>query len=165
MPLRRLVVLAAGALVIALTPMAALAHADLVSSTPAADAELPSPPHEVVLVFGGELTPDGTGFVVTDAGGAVVGEGTLDLDVADRDEVRGTVAIDDPGSYTVAWTSVAVDGHTEAGEFTFAVTDDATQPDTAARLEDRRVPSAAVGWVLLLMAIAIGMRRATRAVQ
>ncbi len=163
MPVGRVAVLAAAAMVTALTPMAALAHADLVSSTPEADAVLPAPPDEVVLVFGGELNPDGTEFVVT-GGGAVVGEGVLDLNVADRDEVRGTVAIDDPGTYTVAWTSVAVDGHAETGEFSFTVAGDAAQPDTAARLEDRHVPSTAIGWILLLLAIAIGMRRATRAI-
>ncbi len=98
---------------------AALAHAGLLSSSPAADDTLTVPPEAVTLVFDGELTPDGTGFTVTDADGDVVGEGALDLTVAERNEIRGDLEPGEPGTYTVTWTAVSADGHEERGDFTF----------------------------------------------
>ena len=85
----RLAIGATIALAVAIMPGAALAHAELSSSSPAADDTLTVPPAAVSLVFDGELTPDGTGFTVTDPDGEVVGEGALDLTVAERNEVRG----------------------------------------------------------------------------
>ena len=78
-----------------------------------------APPEAVTLVFDGELTPDGTGFTVTDADGDVVGEGALDLTVAERNEIRGDLEPGEPGTYTVTWTAVSADGHEERGDFTF----------------------------------------------
>ena len=140
----------------------ALAHSGLVSSSPPADAVLTVPPEEVLLTFAGELGPDGTGFSVTDANGTIVGEGELDLTVADRDEVRGDVHAAEPGTFTVAWTSVAADGHAEAGEFTFTVASaGATEtPDTA--LMPRDGPMAALGLALVAVGAAVALRRARR---
>lgn len=145
----------------ALTPLIALAHASLVSSTPAADAELPTPPDEVVLVFDGELVSDGTGFTVTDSGGTSVGDGSLDLTVADRNEMRGATSIAEPGTYVIAWTSVAADGHEEAGAYEFSViTSNTGSPDTAVDAE--RGTTVGIGAVLLVMAAALGLRRHAR---
>lgn len=157
MRLMRLAISMALALMTAAAPIAAFAHAGLVSSTPAADVELATPPDEVALVFGGELSPDGTGFTVTDADGTVVGEGELDLTVADRNEVRGAVRIREPGTYTVEWTSVAADGHQETGDYAFTFAMHA--PDTAARPADDVPP---LGPILLVIAVAIGLRRARK---
>jgi methionine-rich copper-binding protein CopC len=147
----------------ALIPMGALAHSGLVSSSPAADAVLTTPPDEIVLTFDGELSPDGTSFTVTDANGGIVGEGELDLTVADRSEVRGAADIVEPGVFTVAWTSVAADGHAETGEFTFSVAQaTATDaPDTAVVPTDTPV-SAALGAALVAVGAAIALRRARR---
>ena len=151
--------LAAGAtiaLVIAIFPSRAMAHAELVSSSPAADETLSTAPESVTLVFDGELLPDGTGFVVSDADGGVVGEGGLDLSVAERNEIAGEVAIREPGTYTVAWTAASADGHEEQGDFGFAV---AAPPNTAvapARPQDL----ALLGSIVLLVALGIGLRRA-----
>jgi copper resistance protein C len=148
------------------TPIATLAHAELASSTPAAGAMLSEPPDEVTLVFDGELVPDRTGFTVTDPTGATVGEGGLDLAVAERNEIAGPVTIADAGVYTVAWTSVAADGHEEAGEFTFTVGSEpetGDSPDTALPAPSSEVP--ALGASFLLAAVAVAMRRARRAVR
>ena len=161
MGLKRLVGLArhAGAAglvaVAAMTPTAALGHAGLESSTPASGATLITAPTEVALVFAGELVPDGSGFTVTDDEGRTVGTGELDLAVAERNEIRGRVTIGRPGTFTVAWTSVAADGHREAGEFTF--TYGAAAPDTAARAPAGS--TTAIGSVLLLVAAALFLRR------
>jgi methionine-rich copper-binding protein CopC len=133
MGVRRGAVLIVGVAVLGLVqPAAVRAHAELTSSSPADGARLRIPPTEVNLVFDGELLPDGTGFVVTDAEGRSVGQGVLDLIVPDRNEVRGTVTIAGPGTFTVAWTAVAADGHTESGSLSFTVgTTASSQPDTA----------------------------------
>jgi methionine-rich copper-binding protein CopC len=151
---------AALALLSAATPIATLAHAGLASSTPAAGATLSAAPDAVTLVFDEELLPDGTGFTVTDPTGASVGEGALDLAVAERNEIAGAVAITDAGVYTVAWTSVAADGHEEAGEFTFTVGSEpetSDSPDTAMPTPSSKGP--ALGALFLLAAVAVGMRR------
>ena len=128
----RLAIGATIALAVAIMPAAALAHAELSSSSPAADDTLTVPPAAVTLVFDGELTPDGTGFTVTDPDGDVVGEGALDLAVAERNEIRGDLDAGGPGTYTVTWTAVAADGHEERGDFSFTVAGaDAESPNTA----------------------------------
>lgn len=146
----------------ALVPLGALAHSGLVSSSPSADAVLTTPPDEVVLTFAGELSPDGTRFTVTDANGGIVGDGELDLTVADRNEVRGAAHIVGPGVFTVAWTSVAADGHAETDEFTFSVAaSEMEAPDTAATLRDGQAP-AALGAALVAVGAAIALRRVRR---
>jgi len=116
---------------LAWAPAGVLAHAELVSSSPAAGTQLDDPPREVTLTFEGELQPDGSGFLVTRAGAGEVGTGSLDLDVAERNVISGEVTITQPGLYLVAWTAVALDGHTAAGEFSFRYGDPGTPPDTA----------------------------------
>ena len=156
----RLAIGATIALAIAILPAAALAHAELLSSSPAAGDTLTTLPEAVTLAFDGELTPDGTGFTVTDPDGDVVGEGRLDLTVAERNEIRGDLEADGQGTYAVAWTSVATDGHEESGDFTFTVVD-AESPNTATMPPDRD-PLAQLGSILLLGAAAIGVRRVRR---
>jgi copper resistance protein C len=144
----------------ALTPPVALGHADLESSMPESGATLSTAPTEVALVFGGELVPDGSGFTVTDADGRTVGSGELDLAVAERNELRGPVTITRPGTFTVAWTSVAADGHRETGAFTFTYGTPA--PDTAAPVPTGGPATAALGSLLVLLAAAMLVRRRAR---
>jgi len=117
------------------TPGAVAAHAELTGMDPEAGAELDGPPTEVVMTFDGELDPEMSGFVVSGPGGSEVGAGEVDLEIAERNEMRGSVAITEPGEYEVSWTAVAGDGHPEEGSFTFTVADpDASpqeNPDTA----------------------------------
>lgn len=125
--LSRFAASAIAALALIAVPTVVAAHADLESSTPEAGANLDTAPTEVVLTFSGELDPAST-FVVTDAEGTTVGEGELDLDVAERNVVSGTVDISEPGVYTVAWTAVSIDGHPEEGSFEFGFQSDAAAP-------------------------------------
>ncbi len=152
-----------------LFPASAAAHAELTSTNPADGDELTGPPDEVVMTFGGELDPEGSGFVVTDANGTEVGTGAVDLEVAERNEMRGAVDITGPGEYTVSWTSAAADGHPEEGSFTFSVAapdespGSGETPDTAASASS--VPSAPVviGWALLALGVLLGVRATTAA--
>lgn len=114
-------------------PVAALAHTELNESTPAGGAQLDEPPAEVVLTFEGEITEEST-FTVTDADGSEVGSGELDLDVVDRNVLRGAVSISEDGTYTVAYSIVGEDGDPIEGEVTFAVGEESvgtTTPNTA----------------------------------
>ncbi|HYI67518.1 MAG TPA: copper resistance CopC family protein [Candidatus Limnocylindrales bacterium] len=160
----RLTIAAALALALlgAVAPPSAHAHAELVSSSPAAGETLTAPPDEVRIEFDGELLPDGTGFTVTDPGGGTAGEGELDLTIADRNQLSGPVEISEPGTYVVAWTAVSADGHREEGEFYFSVAGPAQPPNTAAAPTEPGVTST-LGPMLLLAAVLTGVRRLRRA--
>jgi methionine-rich copper-binding protein CopC len=154
---RPLGALAAIALLLALAAPVA-AHEELVASEPAAGATLETPPTEVVLTFSGELAPE-SGFVVLDPAGEEVGTGELDLDVAERNILRGDVVIADDGTYTVSWTAVAADEHPEEGTYTFVVGAAAEQPNTALA---RPSPALPAGLALLMLAVVTGLVRPLR---
>jgi MYXO-CTERM domain-containing protein len=141
-------------------PVTAVAHADLASATPAEGAELDEAPDVVRLAFTEELDPDGSGFVVTDAAGTEVGHGAVDLDVADRNELAGSVAIRDPGRYSVDWSVVSSDGHEASGSYTFGYrTSEASSPDTRMTSPSTSWPTV-FGFLLLAMALVAARRRA-----
>lgn len=152
----------AAATVLALAAAPALAHAELAAASPEPGSELDAPPDEVVLVFDGELDPESSGFVVTDAGGTELGGGEVDLEVAERNELRGAAEIDGAGEYTVAWSVAAADGHPDEGSYTFTVsnsedgadggTQDAGAPDTAMPAGGGPTPLVLAGVVLVLAA-------------
>jgi methionine-rich copper-binding protein CopC len=165
--LRPIAALALGA-ALAAVPAVAAAHAELVSSDPAAGASLDTAPSEVTLTFDDELDPDGSSFTVTDHHGEVVGTGAVDLGVADRNVLRGTVTITEPGVYTVGWTVVGIDGHEIGGAFQFGYATDEEipaggggdgheNPDTA--LSAPAAPLVPLGLALLCVAALIAIRR------
>jgi hypothetical protein len=161
LPLRLALQVAGAALLVVASATTAVAHAELESSSPAAGANLDSPPDEVALTFSEELDPDASSFTVTDAHGVDVGTGSVDLDVADRNVVTGEVAIDEPGIYTVAYTVTSVDGHEVSGSFGFGFDSDEEVPNTAAAPSGPD-PSAALtmaGLALIGAALALGRRR------
>ncbi len=154
-----------------LAPSTVAAHAERTSASPEDGAELDEPPTEVVVVFDGELDPGASGFVVTDADGTEVGSGEVDLEVAERNELRGAVAIEGSGTFTVAWTATAADGHREEGRFTFTVvgddgdsdgddTDGDATPDTAMVAPSFPFPATA-GVVFVLLAAGLIVVRLT----
>lgn len=138
-------------------PSTTLAHAELVSTDPAADAVLERAPEAVTLTFDGELDTDGSALVVTGPDGADAGSGGVDLDVADRNVLSATLGIDEDGEYTVEWTAQSEDGHQERGSYTFRVGTSAgtIAPDTAL---SRPVPLAPIGAALLAVAAIVALR-------
>ncbi|MDQ2941142.1 MAG: copper resistance protein CopC [Chloroflexota bacterium] len=104
---------------VAAVPVAVSAHSDLAKSDPADGANLQTAPSQVVLTFTEELDPAGSSFTVTDGAGAQVGTGTVDLNVAARNIMRGDVSITKPGTYRVSWTSLSLDGDQLQGTVTF----------------------------------------------
>jgi len=156
---RRPLALLAG-LALAALPIAAAAHSELDKSDPANGANLQTAPSTVVLTFTEELDPTGSSFTVTDAGGATVGTGEVDLNVAARNILRGAVSIGQPGTYQIAWTSLSLDGDTLHGTVTFGYRlssppNTSTRPRQGANL----VPLTVAGVLLLVVAGLLAGRR------
>jgi methionine-rich copper-binding protein CopC len=145
---------------LALLPTLALAHTELTASDPVDGSTITDAPDEVVLTFAGELD-DGATFIVLDPDGEEAGSGSLDLEVADRNILRGEVDVDATGEYTVAWSVIGDDGHDVEGEVTFTYDPDgeALTPDTALPV-GTEPPAALAGALLIVLAVTIPVRRA-----
>ena len=111
-----------GSLVIALVLLvmpapAALAHTELILSTPQDGAVLEAPPTEVVLTFSEELLPDAVDVSVTDGTGVVITVGDPKVDGSD------VIVTWPPGllgpDYTVNFRVVSDDGHPVTGSIGF----------------------------------------------
>lgn len=159
-------------LLMATIPAVASAHVHLVSTSPEAGANLEDAPGEVTLTFDGELDPAGSSFVVSNDHGEEVGNGEVDLGVADRNVLRGVVSISEPGVYTADWTVLGVDGHEITGSFSFRYATDEgipegetedhghENPDTAMRTDRDATPITVTGVLLIALAGVAGLRRA-----
>ncbi|MGA7456962.1 MAG: copper homeostasis periplasmic binding protein CopC [Methyloceanibacter sp.] len=99
----------------------AFAHAHLESTTPAADAILPTAPAEVAIVLSEEIEPKFSTIEVTDAHGTRVDKD--DVHLASDNAKRLIVSLQplDPGSYKVDWKVTSVDTHKTHGSFSFKV--------------------------------------------
>jgi copper resistance protein C len=104
--------------VVAAAPVA-LAHAELVSSTPAGGATLSRAPDVVSLTFSETVrTP---AFVeVTGPGGDDVSTG--EVRVRDADVVKRLAASAGPGRYTLSYRITSADGHPITGSLRFTLT-------------------------------------------
>ncbi|MFE2044145.1 copper resistance protein CopC [Streptomyces sp. NPDC059477] len=106
----------------------AMAHTELVTRTPPADATLTALPPDITLTFSDTMTERYAQLAVTGADGTPVGEG--------EPRVTGkTVRLDLPGGggapagrYTVGYRVVSADGHPVAGSYAFEVRE-AGKPD------------------------------------
>jgi copper transport protein len=110
--------------VLAVPVAAALAHASLVSSVPAAGATLQQSPPRIVMTFAENPDPRRTLVRILDAEGRTI-PGVSPVEAVPGSpralQVRLTLAVGD-GVYTVNWRSVsAVDGHVDSGAFAFGV--------------------------------------------
>lgn len=112
---------AAAALVAAITAPApaALAHARLVSSTPTADASVPTPA-VISLTFSDRMVPAFSTFEVANRTGGAI---PLRITVSgDGKTISGRPARPLPaGTYTVDWRIASRDGHRMTGAFNFTV--------------------------------------------
>ena len=113
-------VFAAAALVAIISAPApvAVAHARLVSSTPAADASV-SPPSVISLTFSDRMVPAFSTFELVSAGRAIPVRITVS---EDRKTMSGRPVRALPaGTYTVDWRIASGDGHRMTGAFNFTV--------------------------------------------
>jgi copper transport protein len=113
---RRLLVVGL-ALVLALYPVSALAHALLLFSDPIADAILQRPPTAITLTFTEPVTPAGNGIDVFSPSGRQLASPARP---AGRTLVA-QVAAAESGTYIVTWQVLAADTHPSRGAFQFTV--------------------------------------------
>ncbi|HEX2772423.1 MAG TPA: copper resistance protein CopC [Micromonosporaceae bacterium] len=125
----------------ALPASPASAHAVLVSSSPGANAVLPSPPAEIVLTFSESVrkVPDRIRVIGPDGSRVDRGEPRFDGAVV-------TITVDQGGargSYLVSYRVISADGHPVSGGYTYAVGAPSTTPsDTGSDRTDPAVSTA-----------------------
>jgi copper transport protein len=128
--------LVAATLFLAAAP--AFAHAELTSSDPAAQAELPAgqPPSAITLEFTeGVQLPEDAIRVLTGDGEAVSGVGDAQHGT-DGAIVTATLPELEDGTYVVDWRVVSTDSHPINGAFTFNVGEPTANSDAVAGLLD-----------------------------
>ena len=106
------------AMLLLLMPATASAHAQLLSSTPAADATLTELPPAITLTYDEELTATSS-FDVVDASGRTLATGTVDP-AAPKSMTGATPALPN-GSYEIRWTAGTADGDIVRATFAFRV--------------------------------------------
>ena len=120
--LKRVVLAAGVALAWAALPAQALAHATLLSSSPAAGSVVAHAPRQIVLTFDQPVEPVSGGTAVVDAGGQSVLAGAPHTAPGNQ---RQLVIPLQPGlgdgDYTVRWRIVSTDGHLISGVLAIGV--------------------------------------------
>ena len=116
-PALRASLLGAAALAVTST---AFAHARLVSSEPAANAEVVAPA-EVTIHFTESLEPAFSKITLADANGKAVAPAASQVDKADAKVMHLPLPSLNAGRYAVHWIAVATDGHRTQGDFAFIV--------------------------------------------
>jgi len=140
----------------------ASAHASLLQSLPAANAQLQTAPAQVELFFSEPVEASFSTIKVLDSQGARVDDGVTRLDPQDGTHLLGNLRSLPDGIYTVAWQVLSsVDGHVTQGAFPFAVgqVDPATLTAAGQAVEQAGLSAweAADRWITLLaIMIAVG---------
>jgi len=96
------------------------AHASLLATNPAPDAELDAAPSEVRLEFDDPVSVDLAGVRVFDPAGDRADTGATSTNDGGRGVVVG-LRDAGPGTYTVAWSAVSGDSHVLSGSYVFHV--------------------------------------------
>jgi methionine-rich copper-binding protein CopC len=113
---------ALAALLVCLTvPATAAAHAVLVKSSPARRAVLAAPPSRVELTFNERLEPAYSTMSVSAADASRVDDGTVTVGPEDPRRLAVGLRAVPPGTYTVRFRVLSVDGHIVEGTFPFEV--------------------------------------------
>lgn len=122
-----------------LVAVPALAHADLVSSTPEDGAVLVVPPTAVELGFSEDLDAGKSSFRLVGPDGDV-GTGHVRKG-GPTSMVLGDLQLA-PGEYRIKWTAAADDGHIERGTLRFTVTAPTPAPATPSAAPATEPPAA-----------------------
>ena len=128
--IRRAATLLLASLALVMVPGLVLAHAELQTATPADKSTVTAPVAEVSGIYSEAMKPAGSSMIVKDASGATVAQGTVDPADTTRMVAKPSTPLGN-GSYTVDWTSVALDEHVERGTWTFTVAVAPTPSPTA----------------------------------
>jgi copper transport protein len=117
------------ALILALAPRAAWAHAVLFGSDPTPDAVLSAPPAAVSLTFSESVIPAGKAIqVYTPAGRQVAGDVRV---VGHVLSAPISSSATEAGTYVVVWQALAGDTHPSRGAFRFVVSQPSSNPYSA----------------------------------
>jgi methionine-rich copper-binding protein CopC len=115
------------ALLLLICPLPAFAHARLVRSSPASQAQVAAPPEHIELWFS-ELLEDGFNSVEVVRTTELTAEKRANLardpptvDRDDRTHLVVPVQRLAPGSYAVEWRVLSRDGHSATGRFTIQI--------------------------------------------
>jgi copper transport protein len=136
------------------------AHAELVSSTPEANARLGRAPAQIALLFSEEIDPNFSRIRVLNTQGTQVDNGDTKVDPAEQTRLTVSLRSLPDGVYTVAWRVVSADdGHLTEGSFPFAVGNIDTAALAAAQnsagSQAATSPGSIVVRALLYLAIAV----------
>jgi methionine-rich copper-binding protein CopC len=112
------VALLAGAL---LVPTFAWSHAEMVKSVPARRSTTTTPPPRVRLSFNERVEAKFSRVSVWDAKGAQVDLKDVEVDPEDPKQLTVGLPALDPGTYTVRFRVLSVDGHVVESQFPFTV--------------------------------------------
>lgn len=121
-------------------PGLVLAHVELVSSEPAAGAQLAESPAEIRLTFSSELHADSNFILFGERFQAVPGV-TGRVDAAAPNQLVASGLNLAPGTYTVQWTAADADEHQVSGSYNFTV-------GTALAESAAERGGSATGWVV-----------------
>ncbi len=130
--MRRFLVAAVAAAGVLLTPAAAWAHAELVSSEPGYGDRLSSSPTEARLVFSGAMDLTGARLALQRNGAGKVEALHPSLPTPDRRVVSVPLPAGlGVGAYTMVWFFLGNDGHLMGGEVPFSIGQEAKPSDAA----------------------------------
>jgi methionine-rich copper-binding protein CopC len=115
--MRRFLILAT---LLALAPVAAFAHAQLIRAVPPVGATVRSAPPEIVLSFSEPVEAALSTLELRDAAGKKVERGAPRVG-GDGRQLAVAVGTLPPGTYKVVWKVTSIDSHTTQGDFTFQV--------------------------------------------
>ena len=98
-----------------------LAHAFPERADPRVGSVVQSSPDTVRIWFDGELEPAFCQVTVTDGSGQRVDRGDARVDPNGRRVLQVSVPTLAPGTYSVHWVVLSIDGHRTTGDFRFTV--------------------------------------------
>ena len=126
---RSIAAIAAVLLLMVSFPMTVLGHAELETSTPAADSTVDGPYADPIVMTFTEGPVGESGARLRDSASGDVIEATTTIDGDTMTLTPASPLVD--GEYEVQWTAVADDGHVERGAIRFTVVTPATPEPTA----------------------------------
>lgn len=112
-----------GAAALLLLAGAQLAHAQAkpITQIPSPDSTIAAAPNEIEMGFNKELKPGGSALTLTDAQGKLLTNGKSRLSPTDHKTMTVGARKFGPGTYSVAWIAVALDGQRTKGNYVFTV--------------------------------------------
>ena len=137
---RIFVILAIGLGALTLRPLAVSAHAALAAATPVPDTTIGQPPKLIRVQLDQSADPALSQITLIDASGRTVAGGPARLVPQDPTIMETTIGTLSPGLYTVAWQTIAADGHLSKGNYSFTL---ASGLGPAAPAEPQRIGAAA----------------------